>query len=221
MLPRLGQTDSVSSEEFGAGGPWYRAHPRAVLAVAGGLYALVTVLESVDTDAADAIALLYMLPIALIAVSFGLRGGLAAAAVGYACFSVFAVTDSTGYLGADGWATRAGAMFLLGGLLGRAADQSARANNLALENQRERLLLQAQNRRYANGIELSDTVLQHVAAAKWMIDAGNPEEASRLLSTAMEQGQRIVSDLLPGQQVSAVEETPASEHQRQPAPPGA
>lgn len=88
-------------------------------------------------------------------------------------------------------------MFLLGGLLGRASDQATRATDQALANQYQRMILEEQNRRYNEGIALSDSILQHVAAAKWAIERGDHDEAARLLARAMTAGQKMVSELLP------------------------
>ena len=163
------------------------------------LFVGVVVLEAADTRASDAIALMYVLPIALMAVSFGLRGGLAAAAAGYAVFTVFAVTTTTGYLGVDGWVSRAVALFLLGGLLGHASDRSERATAVALDQQRQRLELEEHNRRYSDGIEISDSILQYVAAARWRMEQGRYEEAAELLGNALARGQQMVGELLPSQ----------------------
>ena len=177
--------------------PWYRLRPGVAVVMALVLFVGVVVLESLDTRASDAIALLYSLPIALMAVSFGLRGGLAAAACGYAVFSVFAVTSIHGYVGFDGWVSRAVAMFLLGALLGHATDRSERAARVALEHQRQRLVLEEQNRRYSDGIEISDSILQYLAAARWRIEQGRHDEAAALLATALTRGQQMVGELLP------------------------
>ena len=186
-----------SSREAVPGGPWYRLRPRVALVVASGLFAAVVAAETLDTRASDAIALMYVLPIALMAVSYGLRGGLVAAAAGYVAFSVFALTTTSGYLGVDGWLSRAAAMFLLGGLLGHATDRSERASALALDQQRLRLLIEEQNRRYGEGIEISDSILQYVAAARWRIEQGRHEEAAALLGAALARGQKMVGQLLP------------------------
>lgn len=55
------------------------------------------------------------------------------------------------------------------------------------------------------------SVRQHVAAAQWMIDAGKSDQAAELLSKAMGQGQRIVSDLLPGQTAGTTRDLEAVE----------
>jgi hypothetical protein len=159
----------------------------------------VLALQVVDTRASDAIALLYVLPIGLSAVTFGLWGGLGAAAAAYVAFGLFAVSFGAGHVGPDGWFSRAAALFLLGGLLGRASDQIARASRTALVHQRQRLIVEEQIRRYSEGIELSDSILQHVAAAKWADERGDHAEAARLLTRALSAGQKMVGELLPPQ----------------------
>ena len=201
-------------------GPWYRARPGVAIAVIATSAVTVLGLQFLDTRAADAIALLYVLPIGLAAVSFGVRGGLAAAAAAYVAFGLFAVWSRADDVGVGGWLTRAAAMFLLGGLLGRASDQTARATGLALAHQRQRLIVEEENRRYSEGIELSDSILQHVAAAKWAIEQGDQAKAVRLLGSAMSAGQEMLSELLPtrtGHSFPQSEEAPPADF---PAPPG-
>jgi hypothetical protein len=152
------------------GVPWFRAHPEVAAAVVAASSLGVLGLQVIDSRASDAIALLYVLPIGLAAVTFGLVGGLVSAAGGYLAFGLFALTSSADHVGPDGWVTRAAALLLLGGLLGRACDQAARAGRVALAHQRQRMSLEVQNRRYSDGIELSDSILQHIAAAKWRIE---------------------------------------------------
>ncbi|HMC38422.1 MAG TPA: hypothetical protein VKI19_02095, partial [Acidimicrobiales bacterium] len=146
---------------------------------------------------AAAAAIGVVLPIALGAVSFGLAGGLFAAVWGYAFFAVFAVSNTEGHVAWDGWVSRAVAMLLLGGLLGRASDQSFGAAQRALQNQLERLEAEEQNRRFGEGLELSDSILQYVAVAKWQIEQGDDMEAIRLLSKALDRGEHMIGELLP------------------------
>jgi PAS domain S-box-containing protein len=88
------------------------------LGLAAMLFAGFYVLQASDTNAADALEVLYALPIALLAVRFGLRGGLAGAFVGIGLIGVYDVTADTwdvSFLGNVCWVV----MFvLLGGLLG-------------------------------------------------------------------------------------------------------
>lgn len=179
------------------GGLWSRAHPGVAVAVIVASCVAVLALQFVDTHGSDAIALLYVLPIGLAAVTFGLRGGLASAAGGYLAFGLFAVLSTADHVRPDGWLSRAAAMFLLGGLLGRAHDRTAQATRVALAHQRQSLIIEEENRRYSEGIELSDSILQHVAAAKWAIERGDEAAAARLLSQALSSGQEMVSELLP------------------------
>lgn len=99
-----------------------RRLPRlGVVAVAGLLFAAVFGLR-LGHGAADATLVLFVVPIALCAFAFGLRGGLVA--------SLFALglllgweTVSDQHVGAFGVATRATAYFVVGGHLGRFVDE--------------------------------------------------------------------------------------------------
>jgi K+-sensing histidine kinase KdpD len=196
-LPRWCRSRSSGDGEVATVGLWYRAHPCAAVAVCAALFVTVGLLEGADHRSGDAIALLYVLPIALAAVAFGLRGGLAAAVAGYAVFACFSVAVSGATVTFDGWITRAAAMFLLGGLLGHATDQATLASERALQHQQDRLTLEEQNRRYSEGLELSDSIVQHMAAAKWMVEQGRTGEAAEVLEAAIDRGQKMVGDLLP------------------------
>ncbi len=188
-------------------GPWYRFHPRAAIAVAALLFAAVIAVRALDTRVGDTGTLLFVLPIALMAVTFGMRGGLVTAFIAYGIFILFALFDSTGILGFEGWIAQAVAMFVLGALLGRAIDVSRAAALRALDHQRRHYTLLDQNRRYADGIEISDSLLQNVAAAKWMVEQNDLNEATRLLAEAMERGQRMVGQLLPPQTIPLERQT--------------
>lgn len=201
--PLQGRSDRRRVRHAESNSPWFRAHPWAAVAVIAVSSLAVLVAQFLDTRATDAVALLYVLPIGLAAVAFGLRGGITAASVAYVAFIGFAVVSRADHVGADGWFTRAAAMFLLGGLLGRACDQTARAARMALANQRQRLVAEERNRRYGEAIELSDSILQHVAAAKWAVEQGDQAKAAELLSLALSSGQEMVGELLPPRSIPA------------------
>lgn len=177
--------------------PWFRAHRAVAVEVILASSVAVFILQMVDGHASDAVALLYVLPISLAATAFGLAGGLAGASAAYLAFAVVTFTSATAQVGLDGWVSRAAAMFLLGGLLGRSTDQSRRAECLALEHQRSRLITEERNRRLDEAMELSDSILQQVAAAKWMIEQGDDARAVGLLASALSSGQQMVGELLP------------------------
>jgi hypothetical protein len=102
--------------------------------VAVGLFVVVSLVQWFNDGSGQAIAVLYVLPIALIAVTLGERGGLAGATVGFVLFAVFEIIHSYGDIDATGWAVRAVAMFLLGGLLGRATDRTLASEQVVLED---------------------------------------------------------------------------------------
>jgi PAS domain S-box-containing protein len=99
--------------------------PRTV-AIALVLFAGFYVFQAKDTNPADALEVLYVVPIALLAVRFGFRGGLAGALVGAALIGTYdyAVHEfDVTLLGNLCWAI---AFLLLGTLLGRFVDQRRR-----------------------------------------------------------------------------------------------
>jgi PAS domain S-box-containing protein len=88
-----------------------------VLGVAFALLGGVFAFGLLENDPSEAVAVLYTLPIALVAVEFGAIAGVAAAALAVALFGLWASVDSF-HVGVLGFATRGTGFFLLGGLLG-------------------------------------------------------------------------------------------------------
>ncbi|MDQ1708785.1 MAG: hypothetical protein QOG49_170 [Frankiaceae bacterium] len=106
-------------------GPRHRTYSaRLLLAVV--LFVAVTVLRFA-TPAADydGITLLYALPIALLALDFGLRGGVSSAGIGFGLFVIWAIGKHVD-VGLVGYLTRAGAIALFGGVGGILSDQQTR-----------------------------------------------------------------------------------------------
>jgi hypothetical protein len=184
-------------------GPWYRSDTGAALAVSAGLFVVVTVTQLLIPTTGEAVDILYALPVALLAMTFGLRGGLIGSAVGLGLFAVVELGFGSGDIDASGWLSRAVGLFLLGVLLGRATDQvdAGRRRTLAAADEQRRLAEQA--RRQAEGLEISDSILQHIAVAKWMIEAGDPDGAVDILTATLVTGERMVADLLPIRHVDA------------------
>ena len=87
------------------------------LAVALGLFVVVTVLLVVVDSPADGVGFLYVLPVGLVAVDLGWRWGLGAAAL---CFASYVLWTALGDrdLSAFGYITRALVLFGIGGTLG-------------------------------------------------------------------------------------------------------
>lgn len=168
--------------------PWFRRHPAAVLAVAGVLFGAVWLVRLLDNDAVDASTLLFTLPVALVAVAFGLRSGLAAGSLAVLMVVVWVLaTDTT--MSPVGWMARCLPELLLGVLLGHASDQLRRA-------EAERRKLEAGALLYREAIEINDSLLQGMAAARWALEAGRTEDGLKTLEDTIGQAQDLVSDLI-------------------------
>ncbi len=177
--------------------PWYRLYPGKAVLIAVGLFVAVSVLNWFNNGSGQAIAVLYVLPIALLAVTLGKRGGLTGAAAGFALFAVLEIEHSTGDIDVTGWIVRAVAMFLLGGLLGRATDQTTASERAALAEQQRRCQAEEANLRYTEALEINDSLLQQIVVAKWMVEQSQTKSAAELLTEAIARGERMVAGLLP------------------------
>jgi uncharacterized membrane protein len=168
--------------------PWFRQRPVIALSVAGALFAAVLVLRLRTGDPADAYSLLYVLPVALVAVSFGARAGAAAGVLAVALMIVWVRVDDV-TLSATGWATRALPMLLLGVLVGDASDRVRRA-----EADGRRLAAAALLHREA--IEINDSLIQGMAAVRWSLEAGRVDAGMSTLDDTNNQAHRLVSELI-------------------------
>lgn len=177
--------------------PWYRSHARTALVAASGLFVAVTVAHIFANHTGQAVDILYALPVALVAMSFGLRGGLIGAASGFSLFAAVELAYGVGDIDVTGWLARAAGLFLLGILLGHATDQIESGQRAAMAAQQERLALTLRARRHAEALEISDSILQHLAVAKWMVEAGRYDKAIEILTTTIATGERMVADVLP------------------------
>jgi HD-GYP domain-containing protein (c-di-GMP phosphodiesterase class II) len=110
------------------------ARPRRLL-VAAILFAAIFGLRVADERPGDAIFVLYVVPIVLVAIELGRRGGAAAALVGLALTAVWALIEHAD-VGPLGYAARALAFAVVGVVVGRYAVQ-ARERELELERSRD------------------------------------------------------------------------------------
>lgn len=134
------------------------------------------------------VGLLYCLPVALLAVAFGRTAGLLAGALGILATSAWAVLAGAEY-GALSWTARTVPLLLLGGLLGDAMDRLVRSEALARREHAAAL-------RAREAVELNDTVVQGLAAAKWALEAGRSDRGLEIVSETLDISQRMVSKLL-------------------------
>ena len=88
-----------------------------------------------------------------------------------------------------GWLTRIGPLLLLGLLLGDALDRLRRA-------EAERLRLSESERRHRDAVQLNDTIVQSLSAAKWALEAGDLDGGLEIVTGTLGQSQQLVSDLI-------------------------
>src|SRR5437870_3312190 len=85
----------------------------------------------------EAVAVLYTLPIALIAVEVGALGGIAAALVALALFGLWSALDTAHHVGVLGFVTRGTVFLLLGGLLGHFATKLRSAYHVVRRSEQQ------------------------------------------------------------------------------------
>lgn len=159
--------------------------PLRALAVIAVLMVAVTVLRWYVDGAGQSAALLYVVPIALSAMRFGWRGGTVSAGLAMAAFVVLEFARSNGDVDLTGWVAPLLAMALMGGLVGHLSEAAAR--NDAARRLHLRDFEAAQQARLAE-LEASDSIVQRVAAARWMLEVGRSEEALRALEDTVNEG---------------------------------
>jgi PAS domain S-box-containing protein/putative nucleotidyltransferase with HDIG domain len=92
-------------------------------ALSAALFAAILGLRLVDESTADALLVLFVIPIAICAMEFGLRGGLVAAGGAIVLLVVYEVVVDAQDIGALGVATRGAACLIVGVLLGGVSDE--------------------------------------------------------------------------------------------------
>ena len=139
-------------------------------------------------DPTVGITLLYVVPISLVALAWGRLPGVVASATALALLALWVVIDGVD-LTALGWAARVVPIMLVGLVLGDASDRLRRAEQARVE-QVERELL------HREAVEINDSLLQDMAAAKWALEAGRSDVGLERLSDAIASGQKLVSQLI-------------------------
>ena len=179
--------------------PWFRRRPRLALTVAGALFAGVLSLRLFNGTPADAYSMLYALPVALVAMTSGLRTGAAAGLLGVALTVLWAVAQEVS-LSPAGWVSRVMPLLLLGVLLGHATDRARRA-------EAERRRLQAAALLHREAIEINDSLVQGMVAAKWSLDGGQVDTGTEILEQTVERAHDLVSGLIRRADMGARTET--------------
>jgi hypothetical protein len=186
---RLGRmTAQLGTEASSPNDPWFRKRPTLVVLLAVAMFAAVLVVRMSTGTEADAYSMLYALPVALLAVTFGLRPGLLAGVVAVGLIAVWTLTEDVS-LTMTGWTSRVVPLLLLGLLLGDASDRATRAES-------ERRRLESAALLHKQAIEINDSLIQGMAAAKWSFEAGNVDAGLKTLDTTLGQAQELVSGLI-------------------------
>jgi hypothetical protein len=157
-----------------------------VLAVV--MFAGVLVLRLSAGSPEDAYSMLYALPIALVATALGRRAGAVAGIVAVGLTIVWSVAEDVA-LTPTGWASRVVPMLLLGVLLGNASDRIQRSEE-------RRVQLEAAALLHRQAIEINDSIVQGIAAAKWSLEAGDTTAGSALLDQTLARAHALVSELI-------------------------
>jgi K+-sensing histidine kinase KdpD len=168
--------------------PWFHERRGVTLSVTGVLFAGIFLMGVTGGASGDAVSMLFVMPITLLAVAYGRRPGLLGALL------AVALTGWWMWLpGADlsvlGWVSRVVPLVLVGGLVGDASDRLR-----GFEEQRR--LLETSSIRHRQAVEINDSLVQGMAAAKWSIEAGRVETGVEMLTATLDRGQSLVSQLI-------------------------
>jgi len=180
----------VLVERLRGTGPWFVERPRLTTTTALLLCAAAVAMLLVGGGTASDAPLLFCLPIALLGTTFGLRGGLAGSAASVVLIAGWALARDV-HLGVLAWTTRIGPLLLLGLLLGDAMDRLRRA-------EATRVRLEEAERRHREAVQLNDTIVQSLSAAKWALEAADLEGGLAIVDQTLAQSNRLVSDLIRG-----------------------
>jgi glucose-6-phosphate-specific signal transduction histidine kinase len=178
-------------------GPWFRHRRRLAIWVGAGFGAAIGAMGLLAPGDRTALFAVLALPTALLAVTFGTKGGIAAGVAAAVVCGGWVAVHSGDDLGIGMWAG-AGPLLVLGALLGQAVDGLDASEKEARKAEEIRFSLEraADHRREA--VEINDTLVQSAAIAKWALEAGDVERALAILEETVDTGQRLVTALING-----------------------
>ncbi len=154
------------------------------IVLAAGVFAL----RMVDSSAEDAVSVLYVLPVALLALAFGCRVGLGAGLGSVALLVLGSQLTGVSFTPL-GWSARITPLILLGTLVGFASDQLREADERERSYARVALLQR-------EAAEINDGIVQGLAVAKWLLEAGETERGLEAVRQTMLTTQHLVSRML-------------------------
>lgn len=168
--------------------PWFRRRPGLSLAAAGVMFVAVLLLRLFAGTAVDAYSMLYVFPVALVATACGRRAGTEAGLLAVGLIVLWTVVRDVS-LTPTGWVSRVLPILLLGALVGDAADRLRRGEE-------ERRRLEAAALLHREAIEINDSLVQGMVAAKWSFEAGSADAGLRMLNDTIERAHDLVSGLI-------------------------
>jgi signal transduction histidine kinase len=180
VLENLNDTEAPSSSERRV----------TVIIVAVVLFAATFAARLVIKDPGALIANFYVVPIALVAIEFGTRGGVLAAVAGLGLVFAWSALETT-HVSVLGYTARGAAMLVAGAVVGQFSERLRR--DVAARHRAQRNLalyaeqLQSANQDLARSIERLEA-FEGIARA-----VGGETELARVLSLILAQGREIVS----------------------------
>lgn len=153
--------------------------------VSGILFAGIFLARVALPEPGDGVLFLLVLPIALVALEFGLLGGLIGAAVATSLLALWTITSDI-HVSAIGVATRMASFTLAGIGIGLLAEERNK------RDERLRTLLDSAAR-HTSALEVHERVVQSLAVAKMALEMGEDERAAGALEDALRNARSFVS----------------------------
>ncbi len=160
---------------------------RAAVMLAIGLFAGIFAAR-LTIHGTEPITVFLIFPVALLAMAFGLRAGIVAGLIGVVLTFAWVALQGVS-LSTLGWAGRIVPTLLLGVLVGWTTDREH------LATQTQEALFEARLRE-REAAEINDSIVQHLAAAKWTMEAGETEKGLTMLADTIATSESLVAALL-------------------------
>lgn len=169
--------------------PWFQRRPGLTLWVSVVLFvAIAAARVAMGRDASVGITMLFVLPISLLGLARGRLLGVVGGLAGVSFTGLWVALEGVD-LPWVVWLTRSVPFLLVGYLLGDASERLEQA-------ERQRLRAEARSLRQRQAVEVNDILVQGMAAAKWSIESGRVDAGLDTLQSTIEEGHRLVSQLL-------------------------
>lgn len=167
---------------------WFRVHPVVAVWVSVALFVAIAAARFAIAGSAEPLSGLYSLPIALLALAFGRKAGLAGGVAAVGLLALWTEITDIAFTPL-GWASRATPLILLGALVGSASDHIRAAQ----ARERHMAAVAALQREAA---EVQDSLVQGLTVAKWLLEANELDRGLEAVTETMMTAQALVSQML-------------------------